>query len=184
MIKKRIGVLMGMLAASTLTALALGGFEEQIAVAPFLAMFITMVVSSGGNSGTQATTLVVRAMALGEVRAADWWLIMRREVLTGLALGSMLAVCVMLGVATWAFASGKDHALTVAIVVGLSVQGCVIFGTLTGSMLPFVLRRFGIDPASASAPAVTTIVDVTGILIYFAIANMLLRELLNAPAHL
>jgi magnesium transporter len=117
-------------------------------------------------------------MALGEVRAADWWLIMRREVMTGLALGSMLAVCVMLGVGTWAYASGKDDAPLIAVVVALSVQGCVVFGTLTGSMLPFVLRRFGIDPASASAPAVTTIVDVTGILIYFAIANMLLRHLL------
>jgi magnesium transporter len=141
-------------------------------------MFITMVVSSGGNSGTQATTLVVRAMALGEVRAADWWLIMRREILTGLALGALLGTCVTIGVLVWAEAAGKDHSLSVAAVVGLSVLGCVVFGTLTGSMLPFVLRRFGVDPASSSAPAVTTIVDVTGILIYFAIANMLLRGIL------
>ena len=178
MIRKRVPVLMGMLAASTLTALALGGFEEQIAVAPFLAMFVTMIVSSGGNSGTQCTTLVVRAMALGEVRAADWWLIMRREVLTGLALGLLLGVLVTIGVVTWGILVDKDHAVVVGLVVGLSVLGCVVFGTLTGSMLPFVLRRFGVDPASASAPAVTTIVDVTGILIYFAIANMLLRGIL------
>jgi magnesium transporter len=178
MIGKRVGVLLGMLACSTLTAIALGGFEEQIAVAPVLAMFVTMIVSSGGNSGTQATTLVVRAMALGEVRPADWWLIMRREVLTGLALGTFLAAIATSGVLAWGLAADKDHAAMVAIVVGLSVLGCVVFGTLTGSMLPFVLRRFGIDPASSSAPAVTTIVDVTGILIYFAIANMLLRGLL------
>ena len=178
MIRKRIPVLLGMCAASALTALALGSFDEQIAAVPFLAMFITMIVSSGGNTGTQATTLVVRAMALGEVRAADWWLIMRRELVTGLALGSMLGLMVTLGVFLYALIAGKGHEVRLALVIGLSVQTCVLFGTLTGSMLPFVLRKFGIDPASASAPAVTTIVDVTGILIYFAIANAILRGVL------
>lgn len=178
MIRKRVGVLMGMLACSTLTAIALGGFEEQIAAAPILALFVTMIVSSGGNSGTQATTLVVRAMALGEVRAADWWLIMRRELMTGLALGLLMGGLVVIGVSAWGLVSDAEHAVMVAVVVSLSVLGCVVFGTLTGSMLPFVLRRFGVDPASASAPAVTTIVDVSGILIYFAIANLLLRGLL------
>jgi magnesium transporter len=178
MIKKRVGVLLGMLGASTLTAVALGSFEGQIGAVPLLAMFITMIVSSGGNTGTQASTLVVRAMALGEVRGADWWLVLRRELMTGLALGAVLGVAVILGVSVWGVVSTKDHIELIAMVIGLSVLGSVVFGTLAGSMLPFVLRRLGADPASASAPFVTTVVDVTGILIYFAIANLILRGVL------
>src|SRR5688572_12049912 len=118
MIKKRVPVLLGMCAASALTALALGSFDEQIAAVPFLAMFITMIVSSGGNTGTQATTLVVRAMALGEVRAADWWLIMRRELITGLALGTMLGVMVTVGVFIYALLDSKTYPFRLALVIG------------------------------------------------------------------
>lgn len=178
MIKKRVGVLVGMLLCSTLTAIALGSFEGQIAAVPILAVFMTLIVSAGGNSGTQASTLVVRAMALGEVRGADWWLIMRRELLTGLLLGTLLGSVVALGVATWGAAADYKHYEMLAVVAGLSVLSCVLFGNVAGSMLPFIMRRVGADPASASAPVVTVIVDVTGILIYFTIANIVLRGIL------
>jgi magnesium transporter len=178
MIKKRVGVLALLLACSTLTTAALGSFEGQIDAVPILAVFMTMIISAGGNSGTQASTLVVRAMALGEVRGADWWLILRREVLTGLSLGGVLGSMTAIGVAAWGAATGYNHFELLSIVAGASVLGCVVFGTLAGAMLPFAMRRVGADPASASAPFVTTVVDVTGILIYFTIANVILRGVL------
>jgi magnesium transporter len=138
-----------------------------------------MIVSTGGNSGSQASTLVIRAMALGEIRAADWWLILRRELFTGLALGLVLGALAMLRVAIWGtWGAYGDHFVALAIVAGLSVIGCVTCGTLAGAMLPFVLKKFGADPASASAPFVATLVDVSGILIYFAFANLVLRGIL------
>jgi magnesium transporter len=178
MIKKRVGVLIGMLLCGTLTAVALGSFEGQIDAVPILAVFMTLIVSAGGNSGTQASTLVVRAMALGEVRGADWWLIMRRELITGLVLGTLLGSAVAMGIYGWGSIANYGHFELLALVAGLSVLGCVVFGNVLGSMLPFMMRRMGADPASSSAPVVTVIVDVTGILIYFTIANILLRGVL------
>jgi magnesium transporter len=179
MIKKRGGWLILLLVGSMLTATALESFEDQIDKVPLLALFIPMIVSTGGNSGSQASTLVIRAMALGEIRAADWWLIMRREILTGLALGLILGAVALVRVAIWgSFGRYGEAYLLVALTVSLSVVGCVLCGTLAGSMLPFLMRKLGADPASASAPFVATLVDVSGILIYFGIANLVLSELL------
>jgi magnesium transporter len=140
-----------------------------------LTLFIPLIVSAGGNSGSQASTLVIRAMALGEVRAADWWLVMRRELLMGLALGGVLGVVATVRVLVWGgFGAYGEHYVLVGLVVGFSVLGCVLSGTLAGSMLPFLLRKLGADPASASAPFVATLVDVTGIVIYFTAANLIL----------
>jgi magnesium transporter len=179
MIKKRIVWLVVLLAGSMLTATALESFQGQIDAVPILALFLPMIVSTGGNSGSQASTLVIRAMALGEIRAADWWLIMRRELLTGIALGSVLGVLALARVAIWGtWGAYGEHFVAFAVVAGLSVIGCVLCGTLAGAMLPFVLKKLGADPASASAPFVATLVDVSGILIYFAIANLVLRGIL------
>jgi magnesium transporter len=180
MIKKRGGWLILLLVGSMLTATALESFEDQIDKVPLLALFIPMIVSTGGNSGSQASTLVIRAMALGEIRSADWWLIMRREVMTGLALGAILGVVSLVRVAIWGSFGryGPDYPL-VALAVGMSVVGCVLCGTIAGAMLPFLMRRFGADPASASAPFVATLVDVSGILVYFGIANLVLSKMLQ-----
>jgi len=179
MIKKRIVWLVILLAGSMLTATALESFQGQIDAVPILALFLPMIVSTGGNSGSQASTLVIRAMALGEVRGADWWLIMRRELITGIALGGVLGCLALARVAIWGtWGAYGPHFIELAVVAGLSVIGCVLCGTLAGAMLPFVLKKFGQDPASASAPFVATLVDVSGILIYFAIANLVLRGIL------
>jgi magnesium transporter len=179
MIKKRVGWLVLLLAGSMLTATALESFQGQIDAVPLLALFLPMIVSTGGNSGSQASTLVIRAMALGEIRAADWWLILRRELLTGFALGGVLGVMALLRVALWGtWGRYGEHFILMAIVAGLSVVGCVLAGTIAGAMLPFLLRKLKADPASASAPFVATLVDVSGILIYFGIANLVLRGVL------
>jgi magnesium transporter len=168
-----------LLVGSTLTASAMGAFQGQIEKEPLLALFIPMIISTGGNSGSQASTLMIRAMALGEVRAADWWLVMRREVSLGIMLGGVLGVVALGRVLIWGLAgSYGDHFVLLSITAGLAVIGCTLAGTMAGAMLPFVLRRFGADPASASAPFVATLVDVSGILIYFAIANLILRGVL------
>jgi magnesium transporter len=179
MIKKRGGWLVLLLVGSMLTATALESFQGQIDAVPLLALFLPMIVSTGGNSGSQASTLVIRAMALGEIRAADWWLIMRRELFIGFSLGLVLFIVAFLRVALWgSFGAYGDAYMYVALTVAISVIGCTTCGTLAGAMLPFVLRKFGADPASASAPFVATLVDVSGILIYFAIANLVLRGIL------
>jgi magnesium transporter len=145
-------------------------------------VFIPLIISSGGNSGSQASTLVIRAMALGEVGLRDWWRVIRREVASGLILGCMLGTIGMTRILLWqaiALGVGKDlygpHYLLVAATIGASLVGVVLFGTIAGSMLPFILRRFRLDPASASAPLVATLVDVTGLVIYFSVASMVLR---------
>jgi magnesium transporter len=160
-------------------------FEAEIASAVVLALFIPLVISSGGNSGSQATTLVIRAMAVGEIRLRDWWRVVRREVFAGLALGGILSVIGVIRILTWQKLSetlrpAADppygmHSGLVATTVGLTLVGVVLFGTLAGSMLPFLLRRLGFDPASASAPFVATLVDVTGLVIYFTVASIVLR---------
>lgn len=176
MIKKRAGWLSVLFLGESLTATAMGYFEAEIARAVVLALFVPLVISSGGNSGGQATTLVIRAMALGEVKLRDWWLVMRREIFSGLGLGGILAVIGIARILIWQalFHSYGPHHVLIAFCVAASLVGVVLWGTIVGSMLPFVLRRLGLDPATASAPFVATLVDVTGLMIYFSMARILL----------
>jgi magnesium transporter len=178
MIRARGGWLLVLFLGELLTATAMAHFEESLARAIVLAMFIPLIIASGGNSGSQAATLVIRAMALGEVRLRDWPRVMRRELASGLFLGTMLAIIGMLRIVLWEAIGGVygEYYLHIGVIVSVSLLGVVLFGTVTGSMLPFLLRRLGLDPAKASAPAVATLVDVTGILIYFGIASMVLRD--------
>jgi magnesium transporter len=140
-----------------------------------LAFFVPLIISSGGNSGSQASTLIIQAMALGEVRLADWWRVMRREIISGLLLGSILGVIGFSRVAVWTTFSDiyGAHWLLMAFTVGFSLIGVVLWGSLAGSMLPLVLKRIGFDPATSSAPFVATLVDVTGLVIYFNIAMII-----------
>jgi magnesium transporter len=180
MVRKRGGWLSVLLVGEMLTATALGFFQHQIERAAVLALFIPLIISSGGNSGSQASTLVIRAMALGEVRIGDWWRVARREFGTAFALGVLLGVIGLVRVLVWGTSGAYGgHYAMLAIVVSCSLLGVVMFGTMAGSMLPFLLRRLGADPASASGPFVATLVDVTGIVIYFSFANLLLGELLG-----
>lgn len=160
-----------------LTATAMANYEEQIARAVVLALFVPLIISSGGNSGSQASTLVIRAMALGEVRLRDWWRVIRRELGTGLALGTLLGSIGFLRIVLWQAIKPiyGEHYLLLALTVFASLIGVVMFGCLAGSLLPFILRRLRLDPASASAPFVATLVDVTGLIIYFTTAMMILR---------
>jgi magnesium transporter len=180
MIRKRAGWLAALFIGETLTATAMGYFEAEIARAVVLALFVPLVISSGGNSGSQATTLVIRAMALGEVRLRDWWRVVRREFVSGLGLGVILAVIGLARILIWQalFHTYGEHHLLIAITVAASLVGVVLWGTLVGSMLPFLLRRLGFDPASASAPFVATLVDVTGLIIYFTAAKIILLQTL------
>jgi len=176
MIRKRAGWLIILFLSEMLTATAMGFFEDEIAKAVVLALFVPLIISSGGNSGSQAATLIIRAMALGEVTLRDWWHVMRRELMAGLTLGSVLGLIGFARISVWSLFSNiyGPHWLLVAITVGLSLVGVVLWGTLTGSMLPFLLRRLGFDPAASSAPFVATLVDVTGLVIYFVVAAMIL----------
>jgi magnesium transporter len=176
MIKKRVGWLCILFLGEMLTASAMGFFEKEIARAVVLALFIPLIISSGGNSGSQATTLVIRAMALGEVRLRDWWRVVRREAVAGLGLGLVLAAIGFIRIVVWEglFHTYGTYYLGVASTVSLSLVGVVLWGTLAGSMLPFLLRRLGFDPASASAPFVATLVDVCGLVIYFTAAAFIL----------
>ncbi|MBI2357386.1 MAG: magnesium transporter [Deltaproteobacteria bacterium] len=177
MIQKRAGWLAILFLGEMLTATAMGYFEAEIARAVVLALFVPLIISSGGNSGSQASTLVVRAMALGEVRLRDWWRVVRREVITGLALGSILATIGLARILLWQSLFGVygEHYLLVGLTVAFSLIGVVLWGTTAGSLLPFVLRLLKFDPASASAPFVATLVDVIGVVIYFSVAAMVLR---------
>jgi magnesium transporter len=177
MLRKRAGWLSALFLGEMLTATAMGYFEDEIARAVVLALFVPLIISSGGNSGSQATTLVIRAMALGEVKLRDWWRVVRREAFAGIGLGAILGAIGMTRILLWEglFHTYGEHAFLVALTVGLSLIGVVLWGTLSGSMLPFVLRRIGFDPASASAPFVATLVDVSGLVIYFSVATVILR---------
>jgi len=177
MIRKRAGWLCALFLGEMLTATAMGYFQEEIARAVILALFVPLIISSGGNSGSQATTLVIRAMALGELRLRDWWRVVRREFLAGLCLGTILASIGITRILAWqaAFRVYGEHSVLVALTVGFSLVGVVLWGTLAGSTLPFILRRLGFDPASASAPFVATLVDVTGLIIYFTVASIVLH---------
>jgi len=177
MIQKRAGWLTALFLGEMLTATAMGAFEAEISRAVVLALFVPLIISSGGNSGSQASTLVIRALALGEVTLRDWWLVMRRELMAGLALGTILGSIGFLRITLWSAFSTiyGPHWLLVALTVGLALVGIVLWGTLIGSLLPFLLRRFGFDPATSSAPFVATLVDVTGLVIYFSVALIVLR---------
>ena len=178
MLRKRAGWLAALFIGEMLTATAMGYFEGEIAHAVVLALFVPLIISSGGNSGSQATSLIIRAMALREVRLRDWWRVAIRELPSGLALGAFLGLIGAVRILLWQQLGWYDygpHYRLVALTVSLALLGVVTFGSLTGSMLPFVLRRLGFDPASASAPFVATLVDVTGLVIYFTVALLILR---------
>jgi len=178
MIRKRAPWLCALFLSEMLTATAMQHFQSEIERAALLAMFIPLVMSSGGNSGSQATSLIIRALALGEIKLRDWWRIAVRELPTGITLGAILGVVGFARIVLWqkiGFYDYGAHYLSVAFTVGLALIGIVGFGSLAGSMLPFILRRLGFDPASASAPFVATLVDVTGLVIYFSVAWLVLR---------
>ena len=180
MIKKRAGWLAALFLGEMLTATAMGFFEKEINKAVVLALFVPLIISSGGNSGSQATSLVIRAMALGEVRLRDWFRVIRRELIAGLALGSILGTIGLTRILLWqtAFHTYGAHPFLIGFTVAASLVGVVTFGTIAGSLLPFILRRLGFDPASASAPFVATLVDVTGLIIYFTTASAIMRGVL------
>jgi magnesium transporter len=177
MVRKRATWLVVLFLGEMMTASAMGYYEGAIAKAVVLALFLPMIISSGGNSGSQASMLIIRAMALGEVTLRDWWRVMRKEILAGLMLGCVLGAIGFLRVAVWAQFSNVygPHWMRVAVTVGVALIGVVLWGSLSGSMLPFLLRRVGADPATSSAPFVATLVDVTGLVIYFSIALLILR---------
>jgi magnesium transporter len=177
MVQKRAGWLTALFLGEMLTATAMGFFEKEIAKAVVLALFVPLIISSGGNSGSQASTLVIRALALGEVTLRDWWRVMRREIGAGLALGGILGTIGFLRITVWSSFSTiyGEHWMLVALTVALSLVGVVLWGTLVGSLLPFGLRRLGFDPATSSAPFVATLVDVTGLVIYFTVGIAVLR---------
>src|SRR5438309_5654768 len=178
MVKKRATWLIILFLGEMLTATAMQGYNSEIEKAAILAMFLPLIISSGGNSGSQATTLVIRAMALGELRLRDWFRVVRKELLSGISLGFILGTIGFFRITLWQylhiFDYGKYHWL-VAFTVGAALVGVVLWGTLSGAMLPFLLRRCGLDPAASSAPFVATLVDVTGLVIYFNVALFILR---------
>jgi magnesium transporter len=177
MIRKRAGWLCALFLGEMLTATAMGHFEDEINRAVVLALFVPLIISSGGNSGSQATSLIIRALALREVTVRDWWRVAVRELPAGLALGTILGSIGLVRILVWQYFGLYDygsHYMLVALTVAVALLGVVMFGSLVGSMLPFALRRIGFDPASASAPFVATLVDVTGLVIYFTVASLLL----------
>jgi magnesium transporter len=177
LMRKRVGWLVVLFLGEMLTASAMGYFQDEIAKAVVLALFIPLIVSSGGNAGSQATSLIIRALALGEVKLKDWWRIMRREIYSGLFLGVVLGTVGFFRVAIWGLFSNiyGTHPMLIACTIFLSLIGVVLWGTLSGSMLPLILKRLGFDPAVSSAPFVATLVDVTGLVIYFSIALFVLQ---------
>ena len=177
MVKKRASWLVVLFLGEMLTATAMSYFEDELAKAIVLSLFIPLVISSGGNAGSQAATLVIRALALGEFRLREWWKIMRRELAAGTALGLILGTIGFLRIAIWSRFSNiyGEHWPLVGLTVGVALVGIVLWGSLMGSMLPLVLKRFGFDPATSSAPFVATLVDVTGLIIYFSVAFLILR---------
>lgn len=179
-LKKRAGWLIVLFLGETLTASAMSFFENEIAKAVVLAMFIPLIISSGGNTGSQASTLVIRALALGEITIRDWWLIIRKEIRVGLLLGGLLGLIGFLRVVIWAQFTTLygPHWLELAMTVGFSLVGVVLWGNTMGSLFPLLLKRLGMDPAVSSAPFVATLVDVTGLIIYFTVASIFLGSIL------
>lgn len=180
--KKRIVWLVVLFLGEMLTATAMAYFQDEIAKAVVLALFVPLIISSGGNSGSQASTLIIQAMAVGEITLKDWWRVMRREIISGLLLGAVLAIIGFLRIWIWHSVAPElygDHWLPIGITVSITLLGVVLWGTLAGSMLPMILKRLGADPAVSSAPFVATLVDVTGLLIYFGTAFLLLKDMLH-----
>lgn len=177
LVRKRALWLVVLFLGQMLTATVMGVYQEAIDSAVILALFVPLIISSGGNSGSQAATLIIRAMALGEITLADWWHVMKKEILSGLLLGGFLAMLGFSRILIGAQFSGAygGHEVSIGITIGLSVLGVVLWGTLCGAMLPLILRRCGLDPATSSAPFVATLVDVTGLMIYFGTAVLLLK---------
>ncbi|GJD50749.1 Magnesium transporter MgtE [Methylobacterium crusticola] len=178
MIRKRAGWLCVLFLSEMLTASAMQGFEGELEKAIVLTLFIPLIMSSGGNSGSQATSLLIRALALHQVRLGDWWRVALREIPAGLTLGAILGTIGVVRIVVWqklGFYDYGEHWFLVAATVGTALVGIVLFGSLTGSMLPFILQRVGFDPATASAPFVATLVDVSGLVIYFSVALLILR---------
>lgn len=180
LVKKRVGWLIILFLSEMLTSTAMQYFNDEIAVVIQLTFFIPLIMSSGGNSGSQASTLIIQAMALGEVTIADWWRVMRREILSGLMLGAILGTIGFLRIEIWASFSKiyGAHSLLIAFTVGISLVGIVLWGSLAGSMLPILMKRLKLDPATSSAPFVATLVDVTGLIIYFSIASLIMHDIL------
>ena len=178
MMKKRGGWLCALFLSEMLTASAMQGYEGELEKAIVLTLFIPLIMSSGGNSGSQATSLLIRALALRELEITDWWRVVLREIPSGFALGTMLGLVGIVRISLWQYFGlyeYGEHWILIALTVGIALIGIVMFGSLTGSMLPFILQRIGFDPASASAPFVATLVDVTGLVIYFSVASLILR---------
>ena len=178
LVRKRGGWLSALFLGEMLTATAMGFFEAEIAKAVVLALFVPLIISSGGNSGSQASSLIIRALALRELTLRDWYRVFSREILSGFLLGAMLGFIGFLRIELWQhlhFTNYGPHSMLVAITVWVSLIGVVMFGTLAGAMLPFILRKLGFDPATSSAPFVATLVDVTGLVIYFTVAFLIMR---------
>jgi magnesium transporter len=178
MVRKRGGWLSALFLGEMLTATAMSYFEHEIARAVVLALFVPLIISSGGNSGSQATSLIIRGLAVRDLRLRDWYHVFRREILSGFALGSFLGFIGFMRIVIWQkmhLANYGQHFLLIALTVWASLIGVVTFGSTSGSMLPFILRKLGFDPATSSAPFVATLVDVTGLVIYFTIAALILR---------
>ncbi len=180
MVKKRIGWLVILFIGESFTATAMGFYMDEIEKAVVLALFVPLIISSGGNTGSQASTLIIRALALGDITIREWWRIFKRELSVGIILGVILAIVGFTRVAIWSqfVTLYGPHWLLVGIVVALALVGVVVWGNLVGSLFPLLLKRLGMDPASASAPFVATLVDVTGLVIYFSIASMFLRQII------
>jgi len=177
MVQKRAGWLVVLFLGELLTASAMQFFEEELQKAIILVQFVPLIISSGGNSGSQATSLIIRAMALGEFTVGDWWRVLRREIISGLVLGLILGFVGFARIAVWQQFSHVygEHWMLVGLTVGITLVGIVLWGSLAGSMLPLLLKRVGLDPATSSAPFVATLVDVTGLIIYFTVALGLLK---------
>lgn len=178
--KKRIVWLIVLFFGELLTIMAMSGFQDEIAKVVILATFIPLIISSGGNTGSQAATLIIQAMALGEITITDWWRIMRREIFSGILLGLTLCLISFSVISVWHIFSDTfgSHYIRIGLVVGCSLLGVVLWGTLMGSMLPLILKKLGADPAASSTPFVATLVDVTGLMIYFSIALLFLKNIL------
>ncbi|MBC7399140.1 MAG: magnesium transporter [Mucilaginibacter sp.] len=185
LVRKRVGWLIVLFLGEMLTATAMGYFGDEIGLVVALAFFLPLIISSGGNSGSQASTLIIQAMALGEVTVADWWRVMRRELLSGLMLGIILGIIGFVRISAWSMFSTVygPHWLLIAFTVGFALIGVVLWGSLAGSMLPLVLKKLGADPATSSAPFVATLVDVTGLIIYFSIASIIMHDILHPVVH-
>jgi magnesium transporter len=190
LIRKRAPWLIILFLSEMLTTSAMTHYSDELQNATVLALFIPLIMSSGGNSGSQASTLIIQAMAVGEVTIKDWWRIMRREILSGLTLGLILGIIGFLRISLWELLHNLgvwditygEHWLMIALTVGSALVGIILWGSLTGSMLPILLKKLGADPATSSAPFVATLVDVTGIIIYFVTAYLVMGQLIQSGA--